>query len=109
MGHGGGRLDMARGLHDTRCAGMVPHMEAHMVTEKRKANSVVTVSYRDDGLMEIAVLGAGSIVFDKTKASRECRADAEDHGWEQRFRDATAKSRDDTTGASATPQEKYEA
>lgn len=78
-----------------------------MTDEKRKGNSVVTVTYTDDGKMQIDVLGAGSILFDKAKASRECRAHAEDHGWEQRLRDAAAISRDDETGKPATPADKF--
>lgn len=87
-------------------AAITPRYRRQMVTEKRKGNSVVTVSYADN-LMHIEVLGAGSIVFDKARASRECRAEAEDHGWEQRLRDAAAIGRDEDTGASATPQDKY--
>lgn len=80
-----------------------------MVTEKRKSNSVVVVSYDAEGIMSINVAGVGAITFDKRKASAVCRAEAEDHGWEQRLRDAAAISRDDATGASASPQEKYDA
>lgn len=77
-----------------------------MVTEIKKGNSVVTVAYVD-GIMRVSVLGAGVIDFDKAKASRECRAEAEDHGWEQRLRDAAAISRDEETGQPATPADKY--
>lgn len=79
-----------------------------MTNEKRKGNSVVTVTYEDDGRMTIDVLGAGVVVFDKTRASQDCRLHAEDHGWEQRLRDAAAISRDEDTGKPATPQDKYE-
>lgn len=49
------------------------------------------------------------LYFDPRKASAECRAHAEWHGWEQRLRDAAAKPRDQKTGKSATPAEKFAA
>lgn len=74
-----------------------------MTNEKRKGNSVVTVAYTDDGKMQIHVLGYKTLTFDKTKASEANRLHAEDHGWEQRLRDAAAVGRDEETGQPATP------
>ena len=87
---------------------MPPTMEAQMV-EKRKSNSVVTVARLPDGMLSFDVLGAGKITFDPAKAHPDMRAYAELHGWEQRLRDRAAIGRDGDTGASATPQDKFDA
>lgn len=77
-----------------------------MVTESKRQNAVVTVSYDADGKMRIDVHGYKVLTFDKTKASQKCRFEAEDHGWEQRLRDAAAISRDEETGLPASPADK---
>ena len=79
------------------------------MVEKRKSNSVVTVARLDDGTLAFDVIGAGRVTFDPTKADAAMRARAELHGWEQRLRDAAAISRDDATGASASPADKMAA
>lgn len=73
---------------------------------KPKSNSILTHRRLEDGRLEFTVLGAGSVVFDRTKASAANRDRAEDHGWIQRHADAAAIPRDKETGASATPEMK---
>lgn len=76
---------------------------------KPKANSVVMVERLDDGRISVAVLNAGTLAFDPTKASRANREYAEFHGWKQRLADAAAISRDDETGRPASPEDKLNA
>lgn len=97
-----------------------------MATEKKRAGVVISVkrerneelgtewlSFKlhgeptgEDG-KDVPVLD--EIRFEPTKASSECRAYAEWHGWEQRLRDAAAKPCDKKTGKSASPKEKFAA
>lgn len=74
----------------------------------KKTNSIMTTKVVGH-VLTIDVIGAGQIVFDATQASAANRAHAEMHGWTQRLADKAAKGRDPKTGASATPQQKYDA
>lgn len=76
---------------------------------KAKANSVITTSMTEGGLIAFNVLGVGQLTFDRTKASAATKDAAEINGWVQRLSDMAALPRDQKTGASATPQEKYDA
>ena len=60
-----------------------------MAQAKAKGNSVVTTIWAGDTL-EIAVIGAGKVQFDRTTASAENRDSAERHGWVQRLCDRAA-------------------
>ncbi|CAM5998773.1 unnamed protein product [Sphagnum balticum] len=75
---------------------------------RKKSNSVVTTKV-EGKLLEITVLGSGTILFDAYQASRENRDRAEMHGWTQRLCDVAARSRDPKTGLPVSPQVKYEA
>lgn len=77
-------------------------------TDKKRANSIITVS-RFDNKLTFAFAGVGQFVFDPDKVSAENRARAMMHGFEQRIRDAAALSVDRDTGKSATAQEKHDA
>lgn len=79
-----------------------------MTQAKAKTNSVLTTTW-DSSVLTIEVLGAGSIMFDMTKASPGNRAQAERHGWTQRLADRAAIARNQKTGQPATPQVKYAA
>ena len=60
-----------------------------MAQAKAKGNSVVTSAW-EGNILTIAVLGSGTVLFDRTKASTENRDQAERHGWLQRIMDAAA-------------------
>ncbi len=77
-------------------------------SDKKRANSIITVS-RFDNKLTFAFAGVGQFVFDPDKVSAENRARAMIHGFEQRIRDAAALSVDRDTGRSATAQEKHDA
>ena len=77
-------------------------------SDKKRANSIITVS-RFDNKLTFAFLGVGQFVFDPDRVSAENRARAMMHGFEQRIRDAAALSVDRDTGRSATAQEKHDA
>ena len=79
-----------------------------MAQSKAKSNSVVTTQWSGN-ILTIGVIGAGTIRFDRTKASVANRDQAERHGWTQRHCDKAAKGRDPNTGKSASPQSKFEA
>ena len=66
--------------------------------EKKRANSIITVS-RFDNKLTFAFLGVGQFVFDPDRVSAENRARAMMHGFEQRIRDAAALSVDRDTAA----------
>lgn len=69
-----------------------------------------TIAHKIEGqLVRFSVKGAGELVLDVAKVHAANRARAEMHGFVQRISDAAAMARDSKTGASATPQEKYEA
>lgn len=76
--------------------------------ETKKANSVVTVE-RDGTVLIYTVLGVGQLRLDTATMHPDNIAAAVLHGMEQRIRDAAAIARDKETGASATPQQKYDA
>jgi hypothetical protein len=79
-----------------------------MAQAKAKSNSVVTTQWSGD-ILGITVLGAGQLLFDRTKASEANRDLAEKHGWTQRLCDRMAKGRDAKTGLSASPKLKFDA
>jgi hypothetical protein len=60
-----------------------------MAQAKAKGNSVVTSQW-EGNVLSIAVLGSGTVLFDRTKASGDNRDQAERHGWLQRIMDAAA-------------------
>lgn len=60
----------------------------------------------ESGVIRFTV-GAQSFEFDPAKAG--CQTDARDHGYVQKISDRAAIGRDPETGASATPEEKFEA
>lgn len=69
-----------------------------------------TIAHKIEGqLVKFAVKGAGDLVLDLAKVNSANRARAELHGFVQRISDAAAMARDSKTGASATPQQKFEA
>ena len=69
-----------------------------------------TIAHKIEGqLVKFAVKGAGELVLDVAKVHVANRTRAEMHGFVQRISDAAAMARDSKTGASATPQEKFEA
>lgn len=79
-----------------------------MKPETKRENSVVTVQHEGNVLV-FNVLGVGEIRLDIETMSAENKAHAIMHGMEQRIRDAAAIPRDKDTGASATPQDKFDA
>lgn len=69
-----------------------------------------TIAHKVEGqLVRFSIKGAGELVLDVAKVHAANRAKAELHGFVQRISDAAAMARDSKTGASATPQEKFEA
>lgn len=79
-----------------------------MKPETKRENSVLTVSY-EGNVIVYSVLGVGDLRLDTSKMHPDNLAHAAMHGMEQRIRDAAAIPRDKDTGASATPQDKYDA
>lgn len=77
-----------------------------MTNEKVKSNAVVTASW-DKTVLTLAVKDAGIVTFDIANASPLLLERAAMHGFEQRLRDRAAIGRDPKTGASATPQDKF--
>lgn len=77
-----------------------------MAQAKAKSNSVVTTQWSGD-ILEIEVLGAGTLMFDRTLASAANREAAEKHGWTQRLCDRAAKGRDTKTGQAAPAAVKF--
>ena len=78
---------------------------------KLRANSVIATQW-NGSMFSVHVMNGDKLLargFDITQASRECREQAERHGWEQRIRDAAAMSRDTATGQSASPEDKFNA
>jgi hypothetical protein len=78
------------------------------MNETKKSNSVVTVE-RAGTVLIYTVLGVGQLRLDRASMHPDNIAAAVLHGMEQRIRDAGAIARDKETGASATPQQKYDA
>lgn len=69
-----------------------------------------TIAHKIEGqLVKFSVKGAGELILDVTQVHAANRARAELHGFVQRISDAAAMARDSKTGASATPQQKFEA
>lgn len=84
----------------------------------KKSNSVATSTFdAATGLLAIKVIGAGELSVDVRKLAGEAAYDqltdlgrqGLGHGVNQRLMDRAAISRDQTTGASATPAEKFAA
>jgi hypothetical protein len=61
-----------------------------MTQAKAKSNSVVTTEWSGD-ILSLSVLGAGTLMFDRTRCSAANRDRAEQHGWTQRLCDRMAK------------------
>ena len=78
-----------------------------MASKERK--SIISAVW-DEAAASITfgVLNVGQIVLDLNKALA-CSERAMYHGYEQKVRDAAAIPRDTKTGASASPQEKFDA
>lgn len=73
-----------------------------------KSNQVIDTRL-DGNVLTFTVKSVGELAFDVTKAHAANRAQAEFHGWIQRISDAAAIGRDPKTGASASPQQKFDA
>jgi hypothetical protein len=78
-----------------------------MVNEKVKSNSVVTASW-EGSVLTLTVKGVGDIIFAMDDVGPVLVERASMHGFEQRLRDRAAIGRDDKTGLSASPQDKYD-
>jgi len=77
---------------------------------KVKSNAVTSGTWDAAGnVLTLNIVGAGTVVFDRTAASTKCRDEAERQGWYKRLINAAAISRDEETGKSATPAEKFDA
>lgn len=84
--------------------------EAQPALTGKRANW--TIAHKVDveaGAITWNVKGAGEIKLDLALVHEENRKRAMLHGFVQRVSDAAAQGRDGKTGASATPQQKYEA
>lgn len=69
-----------------------------------------TIAHEVQGTMiRWQVKGAGTLALDLSKCSEKVRERAAVHGMVQRVSDAAAMARNSKTGASASPQEKFEA
>lgn len=78
-----------------------------MATQERK--SIISAVWdQAAGVITFGVAGIGTMVLDLAKANATSEQ-AMYHGYEQKVRDAAAIPRDTKTGASATPQEKFDA
>lgn len=73
-----------------------------------KSNSIITTEVLP-GAIRFVVKGAGDMTLELAKVSDACKAHAAVHGFVQRISDAAAISRDKTTGASASPADKFTA
>lgn len=83
---------------------------ARMTLGKTWSGTVLTIAFQNrDADGKVIGEAAPPLVFDMAKASAECRARAERHGWEQRLGDRAAISKDTKTGKSATVEEKRSA
>lgn len=77
-----------------------------MASERK---SIISAQWdRQAGSITFGVLNVGQIVLDLAQAQATSEQ-AMYHGYEQKVRDAAAIPRDVKTGASATPQEKFDA
>lgn len=74
----------------------------------KRANWTIAHKIEGESIM-FSVKGAGTLVLDTRKLSEGNKLRAMLHGMVQRVSDAAAMARDSKTGASATPQEKFEA
>ena len=73
-----------------------------------RANAVTQTLWLDSNRLQVKVMGAGTLVFDKRSAHGKMRARAEDEGWVKRLINAAALDKDPATGKPATPQIKFE-
>lgn len=81
---------------------------------KTKSNSIVGYTVNHDGTIAFRVIGRpGELplirVFSPSRASLLTRTRAATEGWIKRIGNAAAISRNEKTGLSATPEEKFEA
>ena len=77
-----------------------------MATERK---SIISATWDEaSNCITFGVAGIGNMVLDLDKAEATATV-AKYHGYEQKVRDAGAIPRDTKTGASATPQEKFDA
>lgn len=74
----------------------------------KRANWTIAHKVEGETIM-FSVKGAGNLVLDTRGVSVQNKSRAMLHGLVQRISDAAAMARDSKTGASATPQEKFEA
>lgn len=76
---------------------------------KQERKSIISATWdKASGSITFGVAGIGTMVLDLNKALATSEQ-AMYHGYEQKVRDAAAIPRDTKTGASATPQEKFDA
>lgn len=76
---------------------------------KQERKSIISATWNQQaGEIAFGVAGVGQIVLDLNKALATSEQ-AMYHGYEQKVRDAAAIPRDTKTGASASPQEKFDA
>lgn len=88
-----------------------PPSGAAALTGKR-ANWTIAHKVEGEGesaTIHFSVKGAGALELKLTSISTQNRLKAQIHGFVQRISDAAAMARDSKTGASASPQQKYEA
>lgn len=74
----------------------------------KRANWTIAHKVEGETIM-FSVKGAGNLMLDTKGVSAQNKSRAMLHGLVQRISDAAAMARDSKTGASATPQEKFEA
>lgn len=74
----------------------------------KRANWTIAHKIEGESIM-FSVKGAGNLILNTREVSEANRNRAMLHGMVQRISDAAAMARDSKTGASATPQEKFEA
>ena len=76
----------------------------------KERKSVISATWdKATKAITFGVTGIGTMVLDLDKMSESMLEHAAFHGLEQKVRDAAAIPRDTKTGASASPQEKYDA
>lgn len=81
-----------------------------MATNETKRVPIINTHDRGaDGLLVIEVAGVGTLTLDPKALPPANRAYAEWHGLKQKIVDTAALERNKDTGASATPQEKFDA
>lgn len=89
-------------------APQAPQAPVPVALTGKRANWVIAHEIKG-AVIHWQVKGAGALALDLSKVSEANRQRAALHGLVQRVSDAAAMQRDSKTGASATPQEKFEA